>query len=89
MKNLINQKIKEIEKQLQNFEKNLWVKTPEEISNENAAKSEKASTIACEQLYPLLNNSTANAILSSPFSIYLIFFTKITQSIYKLFKLYY
>ena len=39
---------KEIEKQLQNFEKNLWVKTPEEISNENAAKSEKASTTEVE-----------------------------------------
>ncbi|MBR5324367.1 MAG: gliding motility protein GldN [Muribaculaceae bacterium] len=34
----------EIEKQLQNFEKNLWVKTPEEIAKEKAAKEDKSST---------------------------------------------
>ena len=35
---------KVIENQLQNFEKNLWVKTPEEIEQEKAAKEEKEGT---------------------------------------------
>ena len=38
----------EIEKQLQNFEKNLWVKTPEEIAKEKATKETTSSATKVE-----------------------------------------
>ena len=38
----------EIEKQLQNFEKNLWVKTPEEIAKEKAEKEAKEAPVEVE-----------------------------------------